>query len=406
MEAVELGDEIYRSIRMSPLEVRSLLADLDTRARSAIIGSHPKREHARLEYRVYDILVAIRYPGQTPARYLVTSRNLSAGGMSFLHGGFLHAGTACFVLLTDIEGEHVRVVGTVRSCRHVSKSLHEVGVEFRQKLDPRRFCGDGGRLTSNDPDLLEMALPTLSGQAMLISEDAALRRSVTARLTATGMTATGVESIGAAADKIKQVGFDVLLFDSATRGADAGSAGPLREAGYEGPIVCVSESVEGGLAMSPEVAAVLYRPVRADLLIAAVAGLLAEFGGTMSDRPMRSLLGGRRAMAESIDRFVEAAREAGPDLVEAFECRRLDRVGEICAMLRRDGGQTGFAVIGEAARRALAHLGEETEEEGGEDEREASVRFLAGLCERVRPGVDAGASGASESRSPAADEAA
>ncbi len=382
-----MSQDVYRSIRISPYEVQSLLRELNARARGAPVGPNPKREHARMEYQVGDVLIAIKHPGKTVARYLVTSRNLSAGGMAFLHGGYLHTGTTCFVLLTDVHGAHVKLVGTVRACRHVSKSLHEVGLEFLEKIDPQRFCGEEARITSNDPDLIEIALPNLSGQGLFVSESGDQRRSATSRLSATGMTVLGVGSVGDASDKLRQVGFDVVILDGAPTpsASPADAIGQVRAAGYDGPIVFVAqEGREPEAGATGEVAAVLHQPVRAETLIWAVAGLVEEFGGGGSSRAVHSLLGGRPGMGDAIARFVGNAHSARKELLDALDRGQFERIRELCTALRRDGSQSGFAVVGEAARRTLgllASLGEEPE-----GEVEASVRFLAGLCERLREG--------------------
>ena len=86
--------------------------------------------------------------GRSP-QFDVTCRNLSAGGLAFLHRGFLHAGTECQIRLPLMTGGEMTVHGRIVQCAHVQKSIHEVGVVFDEAIDPRQFLDVG----AEDADL-------------------------------------------------------------------------------------------------------------------------------------------------------------------------------------------------------------------------------------------------------------
>src|SRR6266850_7964700 len=114
---------------------RSALTDRLTRAPAELPGGGKERRRDRRSHYVHSgIPIAVEHPGGGISRYLVWSRNLSAGGISFLHGGFLHQGSRCKIQLTELSGQSRVVGGTVVSCRLASGRNHEVGVKFDQRI--------------------------------------------------------------------------------------------------------------------------------------------------------------------------------------------------------------------------------------------------------------------------------
>lgn len=83
--------------------------------------------------------IRIEHPGGGAVELLVCTRNISAGGLAFLHGGYVHRGSRCTVLLPTLDGRRQALVGTVAGGRLVEGRIHEFGVAFEQKVDPSRF---------------------------------------------------------------------------------------------------------------------------------------------------------------------------------------------------------------------------------------------------------------------------
>ena len=93
-----------------------------------------RRREERWEYRMSDIAVLVAHPGGGSGRFLVCSRNLSAGGMGFIHGGYLHPGSDCRIALTRPDGSRLAVEGVVAHCRHVEGPHHEIGIRFQEQI--------------------------------------------------------------------------------------------------------------------------------------------------------------------------------------------------------------------------------------------------------------------------------
>jgi hypothetical protein len=94
------------------------------------------RKHTRSPYRVDDgIIVELlnqSYP-QDCAR--VAPRDLSAGGIGFLHRGSLPGGTPVAVHFPLCEGRMHSATGRVVRCFGLTKDVYDVGVAFDKPID-------------------------------------------------------------------------------------------------------------------------------------------------------------------------------------------------------------------------------------------------------------------------------
>lgn len=70
-----------------------------------------------------------------PALYLVKCRNISAGGMGFLHGGPLAIGTACEMTLLRADRTTLKLRGVVARCECIERHIFEIGVRFEKDID-------------------------------------------------------------------------------------------------------------------------------------------------------------------------------------------------------------------------------------------------------------------------------
>jgi len=127
-------------LRLSSAQILTSIELLD-RAQDVIAGV-AKRRHPRLQLRLPDPLEMICQLPDRTAAYEIAPRNLSARGLGGLIGGFLHADTLCGLTLPTTDGEKLQVSGTVRWCRHVSKSVHEIGINLVESIDVECFLDE------------------------------------------------------------------------------------------------------------------------------------------------------------------------------------------------------------------------------------------------------------------------
>ncbi len=130
--------ELVRTIRLDNTRVETLLDHLDN------LGGQPETEQRaseRYRYRVKGCIVHLQQPGDgcsTP--YLVPTRDISAGGLAFLHGGFVHTGTRCLIQLITAGGAWQNMPGVVVRCRYAEDGVHEVAIRFDSEIEPEDYC--------------------------------------------------------------------------------------------------------------------------------------------------------------------------------------------------------------------------------------------------------------------------
>jgi len=135
-------DEYRNTVRISDDERRRLLDELDCLQAVASEDVGPddnRRQDDRFTYRPGHISIAVEQPRGGTTFLSVSPRNISAGGVAFLHGGFLYTGSRCTLHLGLQLEETVKIAGEIVNCRHIQGLLHEVSVKFDRAIDPSLF---------------------------------------------------------------------------------------------------------------------------------------------------------------------------------------------------------------------------------------------------------------------------
>ncbi len=339
------SEEFADNLRIRAEERDPLLDKLDQA--SAKTPANSRRGSQRLEYRVEGVPVTITHPGGSVARFLVKARNLSAGGMSFLNGGFLHQNTECRIVLKTVDGRQVIVDSRVRTCRLIQQHIHEVGVQFHEKLDPRMFCGRSATVTSRDGE------PAVRGSVLLVALHELEERGLFQRLRACGLTVLTASSLGASLDLLRRLPFDgVICSDSSRAEPVAEMLRKIREAGHAGMLAVLSDAVSPALTSELEGNALCVcfpRPVRIDLITQALHGTMCS--GEAS--PIYSEL---TRDDSHVDFFIDEARTLARQLGEAALRRDVSTARKACLQVRTTAGGYGFGAIAEVARQSEQQL--------------------------------------------------
>ena len=135
-------DPYTKTVRLSDAERLQLLDELDQSQEIASDKVQPesnRRANTRYSYRKGDIPIVVEQPGGVITRLSVSPRNLSSGGIAFLHGGFLYVGSKCSLQLSAPATDRIVVSGEIVNCRHVDGILHEVSVKFNMPIEPGLF---------------------------------------------------------------------------------------------------------------------------------------------------------------------------------------------------------------------------------------------------------------------------
>lgn len=120
----------------SQRELNLVLDHLEAADRAASGGTH-RREFARWPFRKAVVPVLLTHPGGTQSTLKLACRNISRGGISLLHNGYIYPGSAMRLTLPRSDGGFSDVDGVIRRCIHRRGVLHEVGVVFKRPIHLR-----------------------------------------------------------------------------------------------------------------------------------------------------------------------------------------------------------------------------------------------------------------------------
>lgn len=141
------------TLRLTPREHEALVRALEAREKSE--GRTQERKAERWSYHRPDGLVLrIQQPGGDAMDFLVRPRNLSTGGLGFLHGGFVYPGSICIVTLVSHDGSNVVARGKVVRCACVTGRIHDIGVQFDAPIEIDNFVVKGGDSNAGMPEVL------------------------------------------------------------------------------------------------------------------------------------------------------------------------------------------------------------------------------------------------------------
>jgi hypothetical protein len=115
---IEQNDDPRRRTRRKDVE------RTDFREGAVLVVTHPDDPDRRHRYRAIPI-------------------DLSATGLGFLHGMFLHPGTVCDIMLMTLSGHTETVRGVVARCELARGRVHKVGLKFARPLSISRFIAGG-----------------------------------------------------------------------------------------------------------------------------------------------------------------------------------------------------------------------------------------------------------------------
>lgn len=376
------GERFNDCVRLNEQQRLEVLRALDRAA--SVSAAKSRRQHSRFEYFATGIPAAIIHPEGGVGRFLVCARNLSTGGISFLHGGFLHKGTQCRLVLTKRDGHGTVVMGEVTSCRHVSRTLHEIGVRFFHKIEINDFCSPDSPVSSISDNERSIRVPDVEGLALVICSDEAQRRKIGRWLGAAGMNVIDTDCLGPALDHLKRLTFDLVLCSTQLTGDTSGDGvlQMLRAAGHAKALIALSPEPPAKEAPSAADATIPLPPEPAPLY-AAIAPLLPPRGLGRDDSPIYSTLASDPGSLVLIQAYIEEVRRASRQIAEALEENSRDKVLSACQNLRSTAAGYGFPPLLEAAKHAMVAVEARTTL----DTCAKQVQLLINICDRLRPGT-------------------
>ncbi len=314
-----------KTIRLSEERVVDLLDKLDSEE-GANAG---KRGNERFSYRRGSVTTSLQQPGDSSAlSCLVHTRCVGQDGISFLHGSYVHIGSACSIQLVTLHGSWEDVTGSVVRCEYVEGNIHEVTVQFENPIDPSLFAAD--------------AAPC---RVLLVDDDPAIARLASFHLAELNAHAEHITSSVEAIEKAIESPYDLILLDIDMPELDGLEVvAILRSKGYSGLIAAFTSLAHPDDRIKYMKAGFdqhVDKPVTRDVL--------SKLLETIREEPVHSLFHNDPAMADLIDAFVAEL----PPTVRELETSALERNGprlaQLAQTLMESAGGYGFDVITEAA---------------------------------------------------------
>jgi len=128
-------DNLLKPINLPPDQLKNLLNVLDE-----VGGQCSKknlRRSKRTRYRTVRAVVhVLDHRGEEEISFCAPTRNLSSGGMAFLHKQMLPVEQRLKIEIPILEEQPLAVMARVARCQHVKGMIHEIGVEFLGVVNP------------------------------------------------------------------------------------------------------------------------------------------------------------------------------------------------------------------------------------------------------------------------------
>ncbi len=318
-----------------------------------------RRHSDRVDYRSHEVGLEIVHPGGGVGRFLVYPREISAGGISLIHGGFVHPHSRCKVQLTTTNGKKRLVTGRVAWCNHLRGPHHIMGIQFDIPLDLKLF------LDRKDwPASLVAAMVNdsaqLAGRVLCIDDQVMEHDLLSFHLRKTSLELHRALSGQEALDALKAHSFDLIICDL-NLGAVSGESliGDVRRAGFLGPIIALtSESTLARLeaAKAAGAAEIMSKPYDPVMLLNVITECLKTVRASGDNEPVYSELSDQQDMAGLISTYLDRVKQTVKEMTLALEKDDLKAVKRACQALHATGTGYGFGSLTDAAGRAVAAL--------------------------------------------------
>jgi CheY-like chemotaxis protein len=315
-----------RSVPLDEAELESLLDRLDRE--DQVVPGRGMQRWERYRYRHRDVVLTLYQPGGTRQTLVVPTRNISAWGLSVIHGGYVYIGTQCTVRLVTARDTRREIPGRVVRCRHTGGRVHEMGVRFEREIDTTEF------------------LSNATAQRVLVAEnDAAMRRLLCHYMEEVGADVDVVENGLDATDRAMNERFDLILLDLDMPDMDGLSVlQTLRRQGCCDTIVALT--AEAGAKDRER-----FREAGFDgYVVKPVSrGSLERLLSRASQEPLYSSLTGGPRVERLVAEFVTELSDKARAVEEALGRRDVAEVRRLARSLRGEAGSYGFQPIADAA---------------------------------------------------------
>jgi CheY-like chemotaxis protein len=361
------------------LALEAVLDKLDAQTESE--DAKKNRRNMRVNFRRFSVPVHVHHPGGSTTMRKVVTRDLSAGGLSFIHNGYLHVNTRVDVMLQRYGGGEDVARGTVLHCQHIGGIWHVVGVKFERRIFPKLYV-DPEQASSLTGDARDPK--TVTGNLLHVEAQELDRRLLAHHLRNTNITLVACGNIAEAKHLLAEKPFHLVIVDLDGEGdspMDAAALQGIRDNGYTGPLAACTAEARADVIRdirATNICGLIRKPYEGDRLVASIGSWLE--GGTDSpgDRVYSHLVGDPE-MKPLVTEYVDKVKSLLGPLAEALNKQDLTRCRAICMTLKGSGTSYGFEAITVAATGVLNGL----EAAKTPEQLMGAVEVLQDVCSRL-----------------------
>lgn len=370
----KLETSFVDATRLSQGKRAELLKTLD---RASAGRKDSRRKNDRYEYQVHSLPATILLEGGGESKVLMHGRNISTGGLALLHGGYLHNGTQVRVLLKTQQTVDKLVLGRVVACRHIAKNIHEISLQFYDKIDVSDFCGPGAKVVSTLKAAVHV--PKFTGLALCYCKDKAERAVLGGWLSMTGLSVAETSTIGSTIDRLKRLPVVVALIDV---GDDHETPEQiiksLRDAGFGRTILALTPDERPVPGADAEV----RRPLDMSALMKILV-TTCRVEALLDHEPIYSSMASNPGAAELLSGYVKQLGSLAAQIEDAVQTDRAASAKQACQNIRSTASGYGFASLGDAAGQAMLALDVSKTPKACA----RHLMLLASLCKRATAGM-------------------
>lgn len=346
-----MSHDFTNHLHLNNVEQSKLLCRLDQSP--ADCKGADRRRHKRCEYRAGEIAIMVQHPGGGYGRLLVCTRNISVSGLAIIHGGYLHPGTECRLLLILADGSPRALSAIVMHCRHLGAHHHEIGLRFLEEIELSEILSEEQKEVAGE-SFSGRHFPSLEGSVLLVDSSTTDRRLLMHYLKATGVEVTDIATSGAAIDAIRMNDFGIVLCDiNLDKQDSAHMIEQMRSYEVKCPIIVITSDNDLSNLLAVRSAGaneIIGKPYNPEALITVVAEWLNQ---TVVDDPIYSSVENDPGMTEMIVDFIEQARRIMLKLEQATKVEDQGKVRELCLAIQGSAEGYGFGAATTAARDVL-----------------------------------------------------
>lgn len=367
------------TLRLSAKDLDQLIADLE---KDAAPDGVIRRALKRWSFSGSKALLTLNSDLGSPRHFIIAPRNLSAGGLAAIHGGYIHVNTRCTISMKRLDRTVQSIGGRIVRCAHMQGNLHDLGIQFDKQIDPEQFVDFGGNTAFN---VEHVDLDKLQGSILVVEDSLADQRLFSHYFSNSPLEISFAKDADTALSILSE-NPDLIFVDyhlDGTNGLDFVVA--AKSKGFAGAMIVLTGDTSPDLrekALAVGAAELLHKPCSKEMLHQAAAEYLTG-GCAQSSRGHGPLVASAKELGltlELLNMYVEDLKRFSGDIQKCIAEADLQALRTIAVQIRSSAKGHGYDPVGRAATDLLRSL----DATGCVEESANVARRLDEFCRRAK----------------------